>query len=470
MSITSRIHKSMFRQVDASSLVAFRIIFGLVMLEQVISDYSKGLISSEFIEKSFYFKYYGFEWVNVWPGDGMYIHYFVMGVLAVCITFGFLYRLSSILFLFAFSYIFLIDQADYLNHFYLVILVSFLMCIVPANSSCSIDARLRPKTKSATVPAWSIWMLRAQFEIVLLYAGIVKINPDWLRLEPLRMWLNGISDTMFPPFDYLFTQDWAIAIAAYGVILLHVVGAPLLLYKRTRLVVFCCYACFHSLNHFAFDIGIFPWFTLLGSLIFFDPNWPKQVWAKVNKLMRRPEKTSVLDSVTVSNTSAEPQPVSFTFRQKALLSFIGIWLAYQILFPLRHYLYPGNVSWTEEGHRFSWQMKLRDKQGSANFMIIHEASKRTWYVYPNCCLTRVQEYRMMARPDMILQFAHHLEKKMAEERGITGVEIYVDSQVSLNGREKQRLIDPQVDLTKLERNLGHADWILPLTTPFKSAD
>ena len=64
-----------------------------------------------------------------------------------------------------------------------------------------------------------------RFEILLIFAGLVKINPDWLQLEPLSMWLAKRDD--FPVLGYLFTQDWSVAIAAYGVILLHIVGAPL---------------------------------------------------------------------------------------------------------------------------------------------------------------------------------------------------------------------------------------------------
>ena len=182
----------------------------------------------------------------------MYYHFIMLGILAIFIGIGFLYRISTIVFFLAFSYIFLLDQARYLNHFYLVILISFLLILLPANRSFSIDAKLWPKHKSNTAPAWTIWLLRLQFEILYIYAGIVKINADWLNLEPLRMWLSTRED--MPVVGFLYTQDWAIAIAAYGIIILHVVGAPLLLWKHTRLAIFIVYACFHILNHFTLNI------------------------------------------------------------------------------------------------------------------------------------------------------------------------------------------------------------------------
>jgi hypothetical protein len=210
----------------------------------------------------------------------MYVHFAVVGILAFFITIGFLYRLSAFLFLVAFNYIFLLEQAHYLNHLYLVILVAILICAVPANRYYAVDAKLRPNKRSNTVPAWSVWILRAQFEVVYIYAGIVKINPDWLRLEPLSMWLAGREED-FSILGPLFVQDWSVAVAAYGIILLHIVGAPLLLWRRARIYIFIIYACFHMLNHFVFSIGISPWFTLFATLIFFDPDWPKQVWRKL---------------------------------------------------------------------------------------------------------------------------------------------------------------------------------------------
>jgi vitamin K-dependent gamma-carboxylase len=122
-----------------------------------------------------------------------------------------------------------------------------------------------------------------------------------------------------------------------------------------------------------------------------------------------------------------------------------LWIGIQILAPLRYLAYPGNVSWTEEGHRFAWMMKLRDKDASARFMVRDPASGREWRVLPEDYLRRHQVGEMESRPDMILQFAHHLARVWAEERKIAGVG----------------------DLARIPRSLRHADWILPLTQPFE---
>lgn len=153
--------------------------------------------------------------------------------------------------------------------------------------------------------------------------------------------------------------------------------------------------------------------------------------------------------------------------QIVLLVFIGLWLSFQILVPLRHVLYPGNVSWSEEGHRFSWQMLLRDKNVQATFVVRDPASGREWRVEPRQFLARHQVVEMELRPDMILQFAHHLADVWAEEEKVPGVEVRARVCASLNGRKAALMIDPERDLARVERNLRHADWILPLEEPFQ---
>ena len=458
---TTGIIRKALTPVDAASLVVFRIGFGLIMFIEVLRYWQHGWISRYFIEPELHFKYYGFEWLQAWDGNGMYWHFALLGALALMLSLGLLYRLSSLLFFLGFTYVFLLDQALYLNHFYLVILIAFILCLIPAHKSVSLDRRWRDNKGNdynSTVPLWSIWLLRAQFEILYIYAGIVKINSDWLQLEPLRMWLAERAD--FPLLGYLFTQDWAVAVAAYGIIILHVIGAPLLLWKKTRLAVFLLYAAFHTLNHFVFNIGIFPWLTLFGTLIFFDPDWPKQLWAKLHG------QTPVTATTVPDASSAVLAP----WKTSLLMSFFSLWLAFQILVPLRHWLYPGNVSWTEQGHRFAWQMKLRDKEAYAAFYVTDPVNRVSWLVAPEDHLNDNQVGKMSARPDMILQFAHYLAAYWEKNYNKPGMQVRVEARASLNGRQPVIMIDPGVDLASVQRDLLPASWILPLTEPLTPID
>ena len=113
----------------------------------------------------------------------MYVHFAVMGVPAFLIMIGLFHRVAMVLFLVAFTHAFLIDQVEYLNHFYLVILLSILMVFVPANHVYALDPLLRRRARphQTQVYAWNLGIVRIQMEIMLIFAGIVKINPDWLQ-------------------------------------------------------------------------------------------------------------------------------------------------------------------------------------------------------------------------------------------------------------------------------------------------
>lgn len=501
MSGLSKIRSQLFDPIDISSLVFFRIAFGLIMFWEVCRYFNYGWIYHYYIEPDFHFTYMGFEWVQPWPGEGMYWHFALLGLLSLMIMFGALYRLATILFLFAFTYIFLLEQARYLNHFYLVILFAFLLCVVPAHRAFSVDARLRPSLRSATAPRWSLWLMRGELEIVLLYAGLVKINADWLRLRPLEMWLA--EDTDFFLIGPLFTETWVVALAAYGVILLHVVGAPLLLWRRTRVYVFALYCCFHVMNHFIFEIGIFPWFTIVASLLFFEPDWPRRAlhYVAVSTAgywngyatatagaaaggsggfghggLGRGDlgpggagRAPFSDRPPVARAS-DHRPTRAWYANLVLLLLV-LWLSSQALIPWRHLLYPGNVAWTEEGHRFSWRMKLRDKSATVAFQVRDPATGETWDIDPRDHLTRRQARKMSTRPNLMVAFAHHLEKVYRFEEGIADVEVRAKVLVSLNGRRPQPMIDPEHDLTLERWGLApEGDWILPLTEPLNSGD
>ena len=143
------------------------------------------------------------------------------------------------------------------------------------------------------------------------------------------------------------------------------------------------------------------------------------------------------------------------------VSYTSLFL-FQILLPLRHHLYPSNVAWTEEGHYFSWRMKLRNKQGSAVFHIHNPKTGERWTARPEWDATPRQARKLTCRPDLLLQYAHHLRDKFASQSG-GPVKVHADVFCSLNYRPRARLVDPKVDLAKEEHSLLSYDWLLPLT-------
>ena len=457
-----------FRQIDASSLAAFRIMFGALLLFDTVNYGVFLCLDCMYRSSAMLFKYHYFEWVTLWPGAGLELQFLIMGVCAIAIILGYYYRVAMAVFTVSFSYVFLLDQALYLNHFYLVILLCCIMVFLPANTMWSLDARRRPEIASDTVPAWTRILFVAQVEIVLIYAGVVKLNWDWLNLEPMRLWMNELSSQSHEIFQW-FTQDPGIALASYGVLLLHLVGAPLLLWKKTRLLIFIVYSIFHVINAFVFNIGIFPWMTIGATLMFFDPDWPKQfaVWLRSKFNFSSRIVDAIAKPVSAASSALESNPSS---RNSVLIvTMIMLWLTVQALVPARNWFLPGNVAWNEAGHRFSWRMKLREKRGIAEFYLV-SGNKQPVKINKAVHLNRKQIRTMACIPDLIWQYAQFVQKEHIREQQVLGislssedVQVYADTQCSLNTRERAPLINRLVDLTSIERDEPEPNWVLPLT-------
>lgn len=448
---------NLFAPIDVAILVYYRIAFGVLMMANIAIYFATCQVEGRWIGLAYHFTYMGFGWVRPWPGDGMYFHFIALGVLALFITLGFFYRLSMALFFIGYTYAFLIDSSYNLNHAYLICLISFLMIFVPANGAFSIDARLRPSLRAATAPAWGLFLLRAQMALVYFYGGIAKLDLDWLQGYPLRHWLAGQA-----ALGPLVTADWGIRFFAYGGLLFDLLVVPLLLWRRTRPFAFAVAVAFHLTNHFFFTyIAIFPFLAIATTALFFPSDWPR----RFVQWLRPPYQSEAHGTGQAGEQVPGPAvPAPSSRMCRAVTAFVWIYLAIQVALPLRHWCYPGNASWTEEGNFFAWRMMVSTKSGSCVFRVRDAATGREWEVNPFRKLTFRQAYEMSEHPDRILQFAHQLASELRAQ-GYEQIEVRADATASLNGREVQALIDPAVDLAKQPRTLRPYAWIVPHTAP-----
>jgi vitamin K-dependent gamma-carboxylase len=454
-----RLAYRLFEPVDGASLAVFRILFGAIMIWEVWRYFSNGWIARYFIDPTFHFTFYGFGWVQPWAGDGMYWHFALLGALAACIMLGLGYRIVTPLFFLGFTYVFLLEQARYLNHFYFVSLLALLLSVVPAHRVWSLDAWLSKERWSPTVPTWSLWLLRIQVGVVFVGAGVAKLNGDWLRGQPLEIWLGERTD--FAVIGRFFDEAWTALLFSWGGLLLDLFVILFLLIPLTRPLALLGAFSFHFMNSKLFTIGIFPWLSLGTAVLYFPPDWPRRLVERIRARRLRLPRPPLI-------TRVGPPPAGWRLSsaRTLLLAGLSLYLALQVLMPLRHWLYPGNVAWTEEGHRFSWRQKLRDKEADVRFFAADGASGRRDEIDPFEYLTDWQYDEMAARPDMIVQFARHIERDALQTFGMDDVKVTAEVAASLNGRDYQLLIDPKADLTEVEPSpFTTADYIEPLRTP-----
>ena len=440
-------------RVDAGSLAVFRIVFGLVGIFIVARFFAHGWIGELYIEPAHHFTYAGFAWVKPWPGWGMYVHFGALALLALGIASGYRYRLCALLFFLGFAYVELLDKTTYLNHYYWAALVSLLMVFIPAHRSLSLDSWLKSRTLWRTVPAGTLWLLRAQLAAVYVFAGVAKLNVDWLlEAQPLHIWLQ--DHTGLDLFGPMLGEAWVAYAFSWSGALFDLTIAGWLMWKRTRPVAYVVLVVFHLMTYLLFpQIGVFPWLMMGAALLFFSPDWPRRF---IGKLRRQCGPTSEIEH---SEPAARD---GGTVNWKATLAvvFVAVYVTAQLLLPLRHYVYPGNVRWNEEGYRFAWRVLLTEKVGMVEYRVHDPDTGRRWLVWPEDYLIPLQTERMATQPDMILETARIVARDFAS-RGYDSVQVFADVFVAMNGRESARLIDPHVDLAAVNNSLTPKKWLLP---------
>lgn len=456
-SFLKRLPQRAFAPVDIVSLVFFRVAFGLLMVFEVGRYFRNGWIYSHWLEPRLLFKYYGFSWVHPWPGNGLYIHWAVLGVLALFVAAGFFYRVTAALMFLSYAYFFLLDEVWYVNHTYLVCLFCFLLIFVPAHRAFSIDRLIFPSIRSTTAPAWSLWLLRFQIGVVYFFAGLVKISPDWLRGEPMRYQLSHALDT--PVLGRFFASEWAVYIVNYGGLLFDLLVVPCLLWRRTRLAAFCIAVLFHLTNALWQPIGIFPWLAIAATALYFPPDWPRRLFRAMRTARDSPSAGTVEDGFATPSGA----------RRSLVLTGLSLYAAIQIFLPLRHLLWRGGSEWTWAEHRFSWRMFLVTYASVAHFYVT-DPNTGDWFPVDLAeFLTPRQRPTMAYLPDLPLQFAHYLAKIMPR-RGPEPLKVQARIFVSINGRKPVLYLDPIVDLAEEPRTLGRPRWLLRNNEPLPPRD
>ena len=431
---------------SVAGLAVFRILFGALCAFAMLRGLSLGWIHSFYEEPTFFFSYWGFSWLKPLSPDGMLVLYVASAVLAAMMSVGFLFRAATLSFFLIFSYIELCDVTNYLNHYYLVSLLAFLLFLSPAHSMWSIDAWRNKGLKRAHVPSFYYHILRLQLVIVYTFAALAKCSTDWLiHAQPIKIWLQARAE--MPLLGPLLSEPWMAYVFSWSGFLFDATIVLWLLSKKTRGVAYVAVVVFHGLTALLFPIGVFPWLMMISTTLFFAPDWP-------------------LKFVKRHGQEVSPKTQPSSSKSPYLMSFMVVYFIFQIAIPLRHHLYSGNVLWNELGMRWSWRVMASEKNADTQYKVTFLKSNKTISVSPNKYLSERQAREMSGQPDLILQLAHHIGEEY-KNKYQQDVSVYAVSLASLNGRPAGQLIDPSVDLMTIKDSLGPASWILPQPQEFE---
>ncbi|MDB9932753.1 HTTM domain-containing protein [Flavobacteriales bacterium] len=431
----------MFTPKNYHTLVVFRVLFGVITLFSSLRFFAKGWIEELYLTPTFHFKYFGFSWVEIASPSITYLLFTLMIISSLFILFGLFYRVATISFFLLFTYFELIDLTNYLNHYYFVSLVALLMIFLPANINFSLDTRFGLVKKKQTVQAWTINSIKLQLAIVYIFAGIAKLNYEWLfQAQPLSIWLA--PHTNLPIIGGLMDEKIVAYLFSFGGALFDL-SVPFLLWnKSTRKMAYLLVVVFHILTSILFPIGVFPYVMILSTLIFFSSHFH----ASILKLFGHKSQVS------------EPEKDLAIKSKKTVEIMVVAFFIFQFLFPFRYLLYSGDLFWTEQGYRFSWRVMLMEKAGYASFKVFPYGDDRSITVQNSDFLTPQQEKMMSTQPDFIIQYAHFIGKHYQVNDLIKPI-VNVDSYVSINGKGSQSYVKNDLDLMLIKNSLKPIDFL-----------
>jgi hypothetical protein len=432
--------------VSAAPLAVFRVIFGGMMLASILRFIAKGWVTELYVLPKVYFPYYGFEWVQPLGETGMYAIFWLMALSALGLMLGLFYRVSSLLFFLSFTYVELIDKTNYLNHYYFVSIVALLLVLVPAHRHFSLDVLRKPASWVSHVPRWTILIFQLQLGLVYFFAGLAKLNPDWLlEAMPLRYWLP--AHTHLPVIGPFLDKTWVAYLFCWFGAFYDLTIPFLLAWRKSRILAYVTVVVFHVMTAVLFQIGMFPYIMIVSTLIFFSETFH-------SKLLH------TFRSVANIKIPSAPKFAKIAY-QPLFLNLLAVYFVLQILIPWRFALYPGQLFWTEQGYRFSWRVMLMEKAGTAFFYVRDNNTGKEIEIINREYLTVNQEKMMATQPDMILQFAHILQQDF-KKRGISDTNVRAEIYVTMNGRGSRLFIDPSVNLAAEKESFMPKNWILPL--------
>ena len=429
--------KFLFKAIDNSPLVVFRIFFGFLVACESFGAILTGWVKRILIDPQVTFSFIGFEWLKPLPGFGMYFYFIAMGVFGLAIMLGYRYRIAIISYTILWAGVYFMQKTAYNNHYYLLLLISFLLIFLPANSYASLDVRQNRIKEENTMPYWISLLFIIQVAIVYVFASIAKFYPDWLDGTFTRNLLADSTNVI--TLKKLFLQKWFYLFIAYMGIIFDLLIVPLLLFKKTRMLALLASLTFHLFNAIFLEIGIFPFFALTFALFFYEPETIRSVF------LRR-------------KTSIETDNGHSNYYGKKIVYFLIIpYLIIQLLLPLRHHFIEGDVLWTEEGHRLSWRMMLRERNGFIHIRIKDlKTGEESLYDYRKN-LTDKQIQNLATKPDFIWQYCQYITKEFKGK----DIAIFINCKNSINRKEYKTLIDPKFDMAKAKWDyFRHNEWLL----------
>ncbi len=418
--------------VSSASLELFRILSGVIFSIEGYRIFK--YIKPFYFNTEFQFRMPLTEWIPFFSEGICNLLSLGLIISGVLIATGILFRLASFYFALIYGYFLFLDASFYNNHYYLILLIAILFIFTDIGKSFTLKKVFQRDLRVSVVPYRQLWIFRFQFFWVYLCAGLIKLNTEWLSGDVIRATLIMSSD--YSKIKGYLDTELLIIFLTYGGLIFDLTVGFLLLFKKTRLLAVLAISFFHIVNIFNLKIGVFPYFMLGASILFFDPG------LSVLKLFKS-------DFSTVTHISKSKSRISVTITI--------IYALLQITIPFRHYLIKDHVDWTGEGANFAWRMKSQVKYATRMDLFIIDKESNT-EIKPDLYMHPMQVRTLYRQPYFIVQLKDYLLKKV--NKNPDEVEVYARINIVLNMHPPTYIIDTTANISdiKLER-VGHNTFL-----------
>ncbi len=432
---------SLWKPTDAAGLILFRKVFAICLFIQVFEFYAADMINKTFVINHMLLPFHFSAWLPALPGKLMHLPFLAQIVAAILLFTDKHAKKGAVIYFISFSYVVLLDISYYNNHFYMELLLIFFFFFCHPQRISGKDY----------VPALLLWIFRLQVIAVYFFGGIAKLNPDWLiHHEPMRQMLQNTMGTN--------VSGGLVSFYTYSGLIFDLTIGLLLVLPATRRPAILLTILFHLSNLLMFksgknvSIGIFPFLMMATNLLFTDAAWLRN---RVPFFFPVPKQNKKSNTAVVFLQPGDR-------RKKIILSGLLLYLLLQLFLPLRHFLIPGNVDWTNEGYYFAWRMKIRAKQTNLKINAIDESNGKSTVIQPFRFMNTSQ-YKAMCEDPAAMHFFIQLLKQKALKMGMKKPAFYLNWTCSLNGRAPQAVVDSTADFGSFKfSRFAHNTWILPL--------
>ncbi|XP_077441759.1 vitamin K-dependent gamma-carboxylase [Vanacampus margaritifer] len=459
------------RPTDPASLGIFRCLFGLLMAIDITQERGLSHVDYKYLDGAPVCRFPLFNFLKPLPMDWMYLVYLVMFVGALGIMLGCLYRLSCLMFISTYWYIFFLDKTAWNNHSYLYGLIGFQLTLMDGNRYWSLDGLRRPSIRNAHVPLWNYTLLRTQIFIVYFIAGVKKLDADWMEGYSMSYLAHH---WLFDPFKAILPVELVSLLVVHGGgLMLDLSAGYLLFFDATRPYVMVFVSYFHCMNSQLFSIGMFPYAMLATSPLFCYADWPRRFFGRFPACLRvvlpltsaNPQHSSSCVYHEASGSKRQPTPATskspkLRFKHKLAAVFTLAYILEQFFLPYSHFITKGYNNWTNGLYGYSWDMMVHSRS--------HQHAKITYkdgktgevgYLNPGVF---TQSRRWKDHGDMLKQYATCLND-LLPRYNISEPQIYFDIWVSINERFQQRIFDPRADIVRADWSPFRPNgWLMPL--------